>query len=152
MQLLDDFKTFYHQHDLGQSRDLSDQALDLYHERLLNENRVIYELGPNGNLLGYIESWRVTSEQIGRILFDERFDIHKEEISSGPICYVANITIHPDYRRIGILQILKARHLQQNFMCTHFCGNANHGRAKAFKIFTKKAYWAEHERTVNKNV
>lgn len=152
MSLLNDLRLFYHAYDLNQSRQLSDEALDKYHERLLKDNRLIYELDGNGNLLGYAESWRVNTEQIGRILFAERFDIHEEDISSGAICYVANVTIHPDYRSAGLLQIFKSELFRQNFMCSHICGNANHGRAKAFKIFTKKEYWSHLERKVIQNV
>lgn len=140
--LIEDFREFYKLYDLGQGGMLSDEAIDKYHERMLNVGALTFETDTQDKLLGYIECWRVTPEQIGRIMFDEQFNVFTEDIEYGPICFVANITIRPDARRRNLLNLLKNRAIETNFTATHFCGRASHGRARAFKIFTKKEYWA----------
>jgi hypothetical protein len=101
------------------------------------EDRIIYEMDGE-RLLGYIEFWRVTTEQIGRILFSPKFDVFREDLVGGPICYVANIAILPEHRGGVLLRLLKGRLFKSNQTATHFCGEANHGKAKSFKIFSKK--------------
>jgi hypothetical protein len=151
-KLLNELRDFYKLHDYGSEGKLSNEEIDRYHVHMLEAGLLHYELDGFGHLLGYIEAWRVTPEQIGRIMFCEKFDVYAEDITRGKICYVANITIRPDQRGSDLLKILKGRCIQKNFSASHFCGYAGHSRAKSFKIFTKKDYWAYLERKVIENV
>jgi len=149
--LLEQFRDFYHNYDHGQGTKLTDAELDRYHGHMLFNDRLIYESN-NDRLLGYIETWRVSPEQIGRIICTSRFDIFSEELSTGSVCYVANITLHPDHRRQGLLRLLKTRLLEKESTAEFFCGQASHGRAKSFKIFTKKDYWTNKRNEVTQSV
>jgi len=104
--------------------DLSDDVLDRCHENLLNKSRLIY-VENNGELLGYTESWRINYEQFGRRLCGERLDLEKEDIQSGKICYINNVTIRPDARKGLTIKFMRNQFYLQNIDCEYVVGERN---------------------------
>ena len=142
--MIEQLREFYHKYDEGQGGGLNDDELDKYHQNLIDKDRLVtYSIGDA--LIGYIESWRVSYEQLGRILLGEKFNLTKENINNGSIAYVANITILPDYRKREVLKIMKSEFFRRNYMCDYFVGEAHHNkRVNAFKVYNKQDFYDKY--------
>lgn len=91
----------------------------------------------DGKIVGYCESWRLNYEQLGRLLCGVHFSPIHEDINSGNIAYVANVVIHPNYRKTSVLKILKSKFVELNNMCEHFVGHAIRKKHQPFKAFKR---------------
>ena len=113
---------------------LTELEANRYHSYLLRHGRILlYTEGTQ--LLGYVESWRLTYEQLGRVICDVDFSPLEEDVLEGPIAYVANLWIDKDRRNGGTFKILKQMFLEQNKDATHFVGEKR--RHGVVKVYTK---------------
>ena len=133
--LIEQLNVFYYLYDHGQGHSLTESEISRYHARMVELGRIIHETNRFGQLEGYAEVWRVTPEQVGRILFNDTFNVFEENLTDGLICFVANVTVRPDKRMAGLTRRLKARVKDENRDASHICGMASHGKAGSFKIF-----------------
>src|SRR6266705_2313492 len=102
---------------------LTKEQAEKYHEILLSKNRIILCIH-DSVVLGYVESWRVNFEQLGRLICHERFCAETEDFETGPICYVANTFIRPEWRDTYVYKYLRSEFFRQNFSCSYFVGEA----------------------------
>ena len=128
-----DICTLYRQHGYfkhaGTDAGLRESVL-----HLLAQQRLIWHY--EGRVLAaYVESWRLDYAQWGRKVCHERIDIHREDIVTGPVCYFANVVIHPDYRRRDILRVMRDLFFAQNRDATYFVGLALRKKAQPIKVF-----------------
>ena len=108
-----------------------------------------------GNLMGFVESFRVTHEQaerlVGRSLFEAenpgkvssiRFDIMQENITDGPVCWLENIAIHYEFRsrfKLGDIQKgLLMQYWHQNENAEVHMGHASRKVQGLIKILRKR--------------
>jgi ribosomal protein S18 acetylase RimI-like enzyme len=97
---------------------------------------IIFEIA--GEILGYVESWRINFEQFGRIICHAGFPLDTEDIEHGNICYLANTAIHPDYRDSFVVKWLKERFFEQNEDAEYFVGEAIRKKHQPVKVFKNK--------------
>jgi ribosomal protein S18 acetylase RimI-like enzyme len=115
---------FYRAYNLVPSG-LSDDELTAYFIAMEHRKNLIVELDFEFAIIGFIELWRINYEQLGRIMVHGLIDAREEDTSSGPICFLANLAIHPDYRSDKHLdRILRNRFFKENYQCEYFCGDS----------------------------
>ena len=113
------------------------EEADKYHWKLLNDGNII-TISDGDILCGYVEHWRISFEQFGRIICGESFSGYHENISNGQIAYVANTYIRPEYRNSTTYKMLRDRFLDVNRDCTHFVGEARRKKSAPIKVFKRE--------------
>lgn len=142
--IISELRRFYHNYDTFKNDGvLTDDEVDRYHKRLIDCDAIRTICDSSGNLLGYVEYWRVTFEQFGRLICQVPFNIHKEDIISGNICYLANTCIHPEHRRGLVYKQLKSMFFQKNFGAEYFVGEAMRKKHQPVKVFKRNAILKE---------
>lgn len=131
---------FYWRLDQFQEPRLNDEELRQTLLVTLLKDRYVLCEDATGKLLGYVESWRITPDQFGRILLRQKFDVFQEDISNGPVCYVANTTIRPEYRKGWVYKELRDGFFDQNATAKWFVGEANRKRAQLVKVFSAEEF------------
>lgn len=134
MNLLDELVRFYYSYDKFQKEYLSPEEAVKYHKTILEKGRVEW-ISDGINLLGYCESWRINFEQFGRIICGEPFFVEIEDIESGSIAYLANTTVHPDYRKEWVLKEISKKFFNSNTDALYFCGQAKRKKTQPVKVF-----------------
>ena len=124
---------------------LSEHEANLYHERLLMQGNILTYVR-EGVLLGYLEYWRINTEQLGRIICNIPILTDIEDINNGPIAYINSMYIDPDYRNGEAFEMLGTMFLVKNRDAKVFvaCRNLKHNkpvqvysRADLIRLYTK---------------
>lgn len=89
-------------------------------------------------IVGYVETWRITFEQFGRLICKAPFLLDREDIEHGNICYLANTAIHPDYRNSFVVKYLKEKFFEQNSDAEYFVGEALRKKHQPIKVFKNR--------------
>lgn len=135
--LVEQLVSIYYQHEWWHDSKMSKEEAYKYHEKLLtNGNIITYVDGLR--VLGYVEVWRVTYEQFGRILCRAPFSSYLENVTGGYIAYVANTWISEGYRKTGVAKWLRNEFFKQNYGAKYFCGEARRKRTGLLKVFKKE--------------
>lgn len=136
MSIVDQLTEIYlHEEDWHKEK-LSKEEADRYHEVMLSNGNII-TVSDGDILCGYVEYWRVSFEQFGRIICGEPFSSIHENVQNGQIAYLANTYIRPEYRHGKVYKLLRARFLEVNKLCTHFCGEARRLPTAPLKVFKR---------------
>ena len=117
--MIDKLLEFYYKYDKFQEAYANEDKARRIYQTLLDRNRLHLCTDNSGKLLGYGESWRISYSTFGRIIcghniYDELDDI---DIETGNIAYLANVTIHPDWRNSYVLRMLRNDFFTRNFSC-----------------------------------
>ena len=124
-------------------------------DHVLWQERYLMSFSIDGKLLGFVESFRINTEQAGilteRSLYEAAnpgkfspvlFDIVRENITDGPVCWVENIAIHFEHRnRTGkgnVFRDLLKQYWQQNRNAEVHMGNAQRKMSGLIKILRKR--------------
>lgn len=129
---------------------LSEEEAYEYHRILLERGNIITVVDGEA-FCGYVEYWRLTFEQFGRVICGEPISAINEDVQTGQIAYVANTFIFPEYRQGAVARMLRERFFEANEPCTHFCGNARRKRSEPVKVFRKEQI-ARFNKLENPNV
>lgn len=136
MSLIEQLVDIYYLEDWHETR-LSRPEAWKYHEAMLNNGNII-TVSDGDILAGYVEQWRISYEQFGRIICGEPFSALHENVINGQIAYVANTYIRPEYRnRPEVFRMLRDRFFEFNAECTHFCGIARRKKSAPVKVFKR---------------
>lgn len=115
---------------------LSHDEANLYHERLLvNGNILTYVI--KGELKGYLEYWRLTPEQLGRLIIGDPIFTDVEDILSGPIAYINNMWIDEEYRNGDAFEILGTMFLVKNKDAEVFVAFRNLKHNKPIQVYKR---------------
>ena len=131
--MLKNLAEFCRKHDLVQTKDNLEYALSI----ALSKGRII-TCEFDGKLLGYVESWRISFEQFGRLICKAGFPLDKEDIEHGNICYLANTAIDPAYRSSFVKKYLKDKFFEQNSDAEYFVGEALRKKHQPVKVFKNR--------------
>ena len=115
---------------------LSEEQANLYHERLLVNGNILTYVR-NDKLYGYLEYWRISSEQLGRIVLGVPILTDVEDISNGPICYINNTYIDYSYRNGEAFEMLSTMLLVKNRDAEFFVACRNNKHAKPIKVYSR---------------
>lgn len=118
-----------------------------YHEVMLARGNII-TISDGEKLCGYVEYWRLTYEQWGRIICGEVLSPLDIDLQTGYIAYVASTYILPEYRHTHVYLMLRDRFIEMNKDCAYFVGEARRKRSAPIKVFTRKDIesWVEKKR------
>ena len=143
VSMADKIARFSKEFDLVQSI-LNNEELFKYFETAIKKGRILIKTDDAGEVIGYVESWRINYEQLGRIVCGLPFHIADEDIETGPICYLTNTAIRPDYRMTGLHKVLRVEFMTQNFMCKHFVGHARRKKHEPLKVFDRQSFYDKY--------
>lgn len=127
---------------------LSRQEAFKYHDKLLSSGNII-TVSDRNILCGYVEYWRLTYEQFGRIISREPFSAMHEDVQTGQVAYVANTYIKTEYRRTTCSTQLRDRFFEINQGCTHYCGTALRKRSQPIKVFKMEKIFCDKKMQEN---
>jgi len=102
-------------------------------------------------LVGYVEYWRVSFELFGRLLCCDPINIYEEDIVGGPVCYLSDIYIKPQYRRTSVITELKYKFFNDNGACSYFVGEAKRKKVGMVKTFSRQEAYAKWARKMENN-
>jgi hypothetical protein len=137
LNLAEQLTRIYHESETWHKIKLDEESSNEYHRKLLEQGNII-TITKGDLLVGYVEFWRISYEQFGRIICGEPFSALCEDVVHGNIAYVANTFILPEYRKGKVYKMLRDRFLETNKMCTHFCGTARRKKSEPVKVFRNK--------------
>lgn len=132
--LLTDLTLFHVQFETWHEQELTWDELVLYFKSCLDKNRLLYELDAKGHVIAYCEYWCLDEARLGRIVLGEDYYPGHEDIETGDIIYIANLTVAPRYEQLGILRDFKQRILYRHPNARYFCGH----RGKQFTYHPAK--------------
>lgn len=120
MTIVEQLTQVYLTKEKWHKRYLSEEEANKYHERLIMQGNIITYVD-NGELIGYLEFWRINYTQLGRILCDNPIITDVEDIISGDIAYINNMWIREDARGTEAFNILGNMFLVKNQDAQIFC-------------------------------
>jgi ribosomal protein S18 acetylase RimI-like enzyme len=107
-----------------------------YYSQMLAHNRIQIELD-NVNVVGFIESWRLNYEQLGRVVCWKDFSALTEDVYSGNIAYVSDIWVDESKRKNGIEKLLIDKFRKANEDADYFVAEKNKSKVKYFRCYDK---------------
>lgn len=139
IDLVSELVRVYEKEETWHKTKLSDIEAKAYYEVAIAKGRIIAYQDDSGELLGYVEHWAINFDQFGRVICQLPFDISREDIQSGPICYVAGTWIKPSERGFmsTIFKYLVGQFFRQNFSCEFFVGEARRKRSQPVKVMKR---------------
>ena len=114
-----------------------------YFKCMINKGRIIY-LIEDGIMLGYLESWRINYEQMGKLICHAPFSSCVQDVENGFICYLSNIWIKPSERRGKVFKELKRLFFEQNNDCLYFIGHAMRKKTQPVKVFSRQGFYDKY--------
>ena len=131
--LIDQLIEIYFECEDWHNTKLTRQQSENYFRKLLEKGNLITYSNFKW-IIGYIEYWRINLDQLGRLLSDQPFYPMDEDISTGEICYVANIFIREPNRNSRVIQYLKTTLEFKCRNCKYITGHEM-SHSKRFRIF-----------------
>lgn len=116
-QLTDIYFNHEHYHRNKMSYDESIR----YFRILVDSGNILYHI-IEGEIVGYVEFWRITMEQLQRIRNKEPFSAEDENISDGEVLFVSNFWVSSFYRNGSVFKSLRKRLIRTNEDCESFAG------------------------------
>lgn len=142
MTILEQLVKVYQEEEDYHSVKLSEEESYKYFKKLMDKDR-IHTVTSNGELMGYIESWRVSFEQFGRLICQHTFSAYKEDVETGNIAYLSDIWIRQDERHGITFQILQRSFRKLNKDCEYWVGEARRKKCEPVKVFKRKGIFKE---------
>lgn len=145
--LLFELLRFYKHIDVQTDNPMTNDAQIMnYHNHLIEQDAIRVIM--NGDrLLAYIAYYRINHEQLGRIICQEPFNACSEDIKSGNICYLIDVTIDPDYRLTEVGNMLKKLFFEKNQDCDYFIGHAIYKkRSQPIRVFKRTEFMKRYLR------
>lgn len=112
-----------------------DEAIEYFERLLMNGNIITYV--ENGELLGFIEFWRISTEQFGRTCLNITL-AHDEDLLNGNVALITRMWINPEYRDGKAFALLAAMFLARNKDASHFAAIQMHKKHKPIQTYTKE--------------
>ena len=136
MELIDELIRVYYEEEDWIKNKLPREEIRKYYEYVLDKDKIIFCTNKQG-LVGYLEYWRVTEEQLNRILLGKPFHIADENIDDGEFCYIQSIWINKQDRDGVILNEFKRELYKRIDGCLYLVGE-EYKRDSRIKLFNKE--------------
>lgn len=135
-QLLDELTRFYHEIDVQVENPMtSTEQIQRYHSWLIEKDLIRYVM-PGCRLFAYISYYRLSFEQLGRMVAHEDIDCYNEDLEHGPICWVTDVTISEEGKLNGAAKELKRLFFEKNYDAKYFIGHAIYKkRSQPIRVF-----------------
>ena len=135
--MLSELKRFYKTIDVQMEHPMDDASIDAYHSYLIGKDAISMVIEAD-RLLGYVAYYRINFEQLGRLVCQLPFNAIEEDIVSGNICYLIDVTIDPEVRGKHVYKQLKEMFFSKNADCEYFIGHAIYKkRSQPIRVFKR---------------
>jgi len=141
--IIDALVDIYLNQEYWHRKKLSKEKAYDYFNRLVYTGNIITHI-QGGELVGYVEFWRITFGQFGRIICHSPFSAYQEDVQNGNIAYVANTWIKPEYRNTQVYKALKLAFFQATYMCDYFVGEALRKKHRPVKVFKRSDFMGKY--------
>lgn len=112
-----------------------EEAMEYFERLMMNGNIITYV--KEGKLLGFLEYWRVTNEQFGRICCNLTLT-HDEDLLNGNICLITRMYIIPDLRNAETFINMGREFLDKNRTATHYAAMQFQKKHKPIQVYTRE--------------
>ncbi len=137
MTIIEQLTSIYHNLEHWHKAKLSVEQADEYHERLLlNGNIITYVV--KDELIGYLEFWRLTHTQFGRLVCGIPILTDKENLLNGPIVVINNMYIKEGERYGEAFTMLSAMFLSRNKDAKFYVAFRRVKRNQPIQVYTKE--------------
>lgn len=116
---------------------LSKEDANQYHERLLMSGNIITYV-KEGELIGYLEYFRINYEQWGRLVCGETIGALEENIKDGKIAYINNMWIAEGERGAEAFDFLGRLFLSRCIDCEYFTTFRRLKKSQPVKVYTRE--------------
>lgn len=110
------------------------EALEYFERLMMNGNIITYV--KDGELLGFLEFWKVNFEQFGRICAGVTLD-HSEDLLNGNIGMITRMWITPTMRNGETFLHLGRAFLEKNQGCSHYAAMQFHKNHKPLQVYSR---------------
>ena len=142
--IVDQLVKIYYNEEWWQSKKLSQEEARRYHTTLLAKGRILYYENL-GQLYGYVESWRINFHQLGELVCHRPFSAVVEDVSTGNICWLANVWINKKYRESDVIGALKLSFFRLNYYCEYFVGERHKpNRVQTFHVLKRQEFYDKY--------
>ena len=134
--VLDELTRFYKEVDIQVENPMTSvEAIQKYHSWLLEKDLIRFVM-PGCRLFAYISYYRLSFEQLGRMVCHEDLDVYNEDLEHGPICWVTDVTIDQTCKEPWVPMELKRQFFEKNHDATYFIGHAIYKkRSQPIRVF-----------------
>ena len=134
--IIDQLVRIYETEEPWHTTRMSHEEAVKYHQKLYDDGCIIvyHELGV---VLGYIEVWRLSFEQLGRCVCRHPFSAYLEDVKSGNIAYVANVWVDEKFRRGSVMKMIKHLFFAAHHDAEYFVGEALRKKTQPVKAFKR---------------
>lgn len=137
LTIVEQLNKIYDKYEWWQSHKETLAGITNYHQAMLDKGNLICYI-IEGEVLGYVEVWRINYEQFGRLICHEKFVAPFEDTIHGNIAYVSNVWIREDKRKSEVTEFLKKEFFKRNHHCDYFVGEAlRKTSSQPIKVFKK---------------
>ena len=127
------------------TKSLTELEARRYYSKMLAHGRVQVYLD-KCNVIGLIESWRLTYEQLGRVICWTEFDALEEDVNQGDVLYISDIYIVPHKRNNGVLKILMKMLEESNQTAKYGVSRrVKLDKVKYYRVYDKEVAWKKKE-------
>lgn len=112
-----------------------DEAIKYFERLMMNGNIITYIV--DGELQGFLEFWKISNEQFGRLCCNITLE-HNEDLLHGNICLITRMYIKPDLRNGETFLYLGRTFLEQNKDATHYAAMQAHKKHKPIQCYTRE--------------
>ena len=110
------------------------EAIQYFTRLMMNGNIITYV--KNGELLGFIEFWRINHEQFGRLCCNQTLT-HDEDLIHGNICLITRMYIIPDLRNAETFINLGRQLLEKNKDATNYAAMQFQKKHKPIQVYSR---------------
>lgn len=111
------------------------EALKYFGRLLMNGNIITYVI--DDELFGFIEFWRISYEQFGRICCNWTL-AHDEDLLNGEIALITRMWINPDLRNGEVFNTLAFTFLDKNKDAKHFATFQHQKKHKPLQVYSRE--------------
>jgi hypothetical protein len=150
INLIEQLTNLYYEEPFQETK-LSQASAERYFAHMLSAG-CLATSERGGRIVGYVEYWRISYELFGRILCYPTINVYAEDIQGGPVCYLSDCYIKPQYRRTSVVTELKYKFFSDNGACDYFVGEAKRKKVGMVKTFSRQEAYKKWARKMeNKN-
>ena len=93
-----------------------------YYNHLLNKGNLIYQTDDKGEIMGYLEFFKIDYDQFRKLAENKGFPVLEENISDGNICWISDVFIDEKHRNNSVYKNLKGSLFNAAKNCEYFAG------------------------------
>lgn len=113
----------------------NDEAIVYFERLLMNGNIITYV--KDGELLGFLEFWKISKEQFGRLCCNETL-AHEEDLLNGDVALITRMWITPDLRNAETFINMGREFLSRNINATHYAAMQFHKKHKPIQCYSRE--------------